>query len=89
MTRGSPVLPKVQAQGPLGHRTLGLATCPHFSEKFFPLLEEPFSQVLISQLWKTLSEDIIKEQPGCELPNQLLRTSHAKKWGKRFGLQTP
>lgn len=35
MTRGCPALPKVQAQGPLGHWTLGLATCPPFLEKFF------------------------------------------------------
>lgn len=60
--RGSSALPRVQAWGPFGHQTLGLATCPLFLEKFFLLLEEPFSQVLIHSFGR-LSEGIIKEKP--------------------------
>ena len=41
LTRGSPALPKVQVRGPLGHQTLGFATCPAFLENLFLFLESP------------------------------------------------
>lgn len=41
MTRGNPALPRVQVWGPLGHQTLGFATCPRFLEKLFLFLESP------------------------------------------------